>query len=275
MTFAPNLVIHPTSRRLLANFVVSPGHGLTLHGEKGVGLTTIAREIARSINPTDATLVIDTIDGKDISIEQIRELYTLTRSVESVGRTVILDNAERLSLPAQNAFLKLLEEPPAHVHFILVAHELKTLLPTISSRCETIEVRLVTRNDFDDFLQSFGLDSLRCKQVAFLAAGRPALAKRLIDDDELFNRLADVTKDAREFIAASSYDRLLIAGKYTKHRDEAIMFAATVGSLLTIMLQKKPTQIMAQQSVYVSECIDSLYDNSNIRLQLVRLATAL
>src|SRR5690606_29983953 len=73
-----------------------------------------------------------------ITIEQIRSLYALTQTGNSMA--IILEHADAMSDAAQNAFLKLLEEPPEQVIFILTAHSPYELLATIRSRTQHIEV---------------------------------------------------------------------------------------------------------------------------------------
>lgn len=76
--------------------------------------------------------------GASIKIEQIRELQQtafLTPQRASV-RVIVIEDAHRMNIASANALLKVLEEPPAHTHFILLAEQLSTMLPTILSRCQ-------------------------------------------------------------------------------------------------------------------------------------------
>ena len=74
---------------------------------------------------------------REIGVEQIRQLARdAVVSPNEAGRKVyIIDEADRMNLPAQNAALKLLEEPPAGVIFLLCAENIQALLPTVRSRC--------------------------------------------------------------------------------------------------------------------------------------------
>ena len=87
--------------------------------------------------------IIDLEDGKkNISIEQIRliEDFTLSKPIEKNFKVILIKNADRLSIEAQNAMLKTLEEPPTFLKFILEAGRAKNLLKTIISRCILIEL---------------------------------------------------------------------------------------------------------------------------------------
>ncbi len=73
-----------------------------------------------------------------IKIEQIRELHdkVFTSSQLGSGRVIIINPAEKMNVAAANALLKLLEEPPPHVNFILIAEQISSIAPTIVSRCQ-------------------------------------------------------------------------------------------------------------------------------------------
>ncbi len=273
MPFAPSLLIHPSSRTVLESFVREPNHAVLLHGNPGVGLTTIAKALSDSINPDRPYTLVETIDGKDISIDQVRPLYSATQSVEKTGNVVIIDDMHTMSIPAQNAFLKLLEEPPAHVHFILVVHDLNAILPTIHSRATVIEIRSVAQNDMRAFIAQLTPEPTLQAQLGFLANGSPAIAQRLVDDDQIMSETADMTRDARSFIQSDSYDRLLLADKYAKQRESATQFVTMLGQLLMYGSRKQPDQSFKLGNI--ATVIDNLHDNANVKLQLIHLALSL
>jgi len=74
-----------------------------------------------------------------IGIDHMRQLGKETALKQTKPQTVIIDRAERLTIPAQNSFLKLLEEPPANISFILGVKHRNSLLPTIVSRCALVK----------------------------------------------------------------------------------------------------------------------------------------
>lgn len=134
-------------------------HAYLFCGPRGVGKTTCARIFAKAINcmhPTDQgeacgecescrsfgeqrSLNIFELDAaSNNSVENIKSLMEQTRIPPQVGRykVFIIDEVHMLSTAAFNAFLKTLEEPPAHVIFILATTEKHKILPTIISRCQ-------------------------------------------------------------------------------------------------------------------------------------------
>ncbi|HEU0266153.1 MAG TPA: AAA family ATPase, partial [Candidatus Saccharimonadaceae bacterium] len=126
-----SLVLHPSLTQTIVELRRDLPQSLLLSGEKGAGLGTLARDLASQqlvqiVKPTDKDGVADELNGS-ISITEIRSLYESTRGKSKARRVIIIDDADRMTHSAQNAFLKLLEEPPELVHFILTAHSVEPL----------------------------------------------------------------------------------------------------------------------------------------------------
>lgn len=272
MTFAPNLFLHDSSRRQLEHFIKRPSHGLLLHGPDGMGLTTTARTLANVLTDSVSIHEISPIDGKDISIELIRKLYELTRSSTTNGRAVIIDQADMMSIPAQNSLLKLLEEPPQHTFFILTSHTPAKLLDTIQSRTQSIALPIISNDASALFLDHHTLDSTKRSQILFLGAGRPALLHRLATDESYFAEQASLAKDARTFVQSTAYQRLIISGAYVRDRTKAIAFLAMVGAVVYHMVKKNPQNIPPHAAKTIGEAIDRLQQNGNVRLALTDIA---
>ncbi len=145
-------------------------HAYLFCGPRGVGKTTCARIFAKAINcqsPTSdgeacnqcescrsfneqRSLNIFELDAaSNNSVEHIKTLMEQTRIPPQVGRykVFIIDEVHMLSTAAFNAFLKTLEEPPAHVVFILATTEKHKILPTILSRCQIYDFERMTVRD--------------------------------------------------------------------------------------------------------------------------------
>ena len=122
------------------------GHAYLFAGSRGLGKTSVARIFASAIGCSEQDIYeIDAASNN--SVEDIRTLtegvYTLP--FQSPYKVYILDEAHMLSKSAWNAFLKTLEEPPAHAVFILATTELEKIPETVQSRCQVFEFKKPTR----------------------------------------------------------------------------------------------------------------------------------
>ena len=150
-------------------------HAYLFCGPRGVGKTTCARIFAKAINclnPNGSeacnecescrsfnegrSLNIHELDAaSNNSVEDIRTLIEQVRIIPQVGRysVFIIDEVHMLSAAAFNAFLKTLEEPPAHAIFILATTEKHKIIPTILSRCQIYDFNRIRVEDGVEYLK--------------------------------------------------------------------------------------------------------------------------
>ncbi len=268
------LYINKESARLLdALFNQSP-HALLLTGAVGIGLATIAQHYTQQKNTTVLTVLPEKDDKVDlekgiITVASIRRLYDVTRTVEPKGRTIIIDYAERMAPAAQNAFLKLLEEPSEGTHFILLTHQPELLLPTITSRSQRIDVRPISSAQSQNLLDDLKItDATKRTQLLFIADGLPAALTRLVEDSQVFETRASLIKDARVFITGSTYDRLEIAKKYKDSRRDALILVEDSLRLLKRTLAAKGDASTLRLITRLEHVHKRLSEQGNVRLQL-------
>lgn len=121
-------------------------HALLFSGTRGTGKTTLARIFAEAIGTSSVDLYeIDAASNR--GIDDIRELKEAVHTLpyESQYKVYIIDEVHMLTKEAFNALLKTLEEPPAHVIFILATTEEERLLDTIRSRCQVFRFKSPSR----------------------------------------------------------------------------------------------------------------------------------
>jgi len=151
-------------------------HAFLFCGPRGVGKTTCARILAKTINCGNQTkegeacnkcqscisfnegtsLNIHELDAaSNNSVDDIRTLVDQVRFAPQAGKykVYIIDEVHMLSSSAFNAFLKTLEEPPPYAIFILATTEKHKILPTILSRCQIFDFKRITNNDTVEHLQ--------------------------------------------------------------------------------------------------------------------------
>ena len=151
-------------------------HAFLFCGPRGVGKTTCARILAKTINclnqtpegeacntcsscvsfDAGASMNIHELDAaSNNSVDDIRSLVEQVRFAPQAGKykVYIVDEVHMLSASAFNAFLKTLEEPPPYAIFILATTEKHKILPTILSRCQIFDFKRITTNDTVEHLQ--------------------------------------------------------------------------------------------------------------------------
>ena len=151
-------------------------HAFLFCGPRGVGKTTNARILAKILNCTNRTPDFEACNecpscksfnqnssfnifeldaASNNSVEHIRSLVEQTRIPPQQGKykVFIIDEVHMLSSAAFNAFLKTLEEPPAHAIFILATTEKHKIIPTILSRCQIFDFRRIQIPDTVEHLQ--------------------------------------------------------------------------------------------------------------------------
>lgn len=160
-------------------------------------------------------------------------------SRKEATRVVIIESAERMTIPAQNALLKVIEEPPANTVFLLLMGNTQGVLSTIKSRCQTIYVRPVSG-------------------LLELARGRAGLVMAINSDIQM-----DIQKDIRScaqaIMSASSFERMLLVDKLAsdKDQDEILDWVAYLTSQAARQ-QNTPSQALQSMQNYF------IYTNANV-----------
>lgn len=267
-----NVIIEKKSKTALEACILSGAQAVLLSGPSGVGLQTIARWMA---DEWGETIDIVTPEAKTkngvpaISVERIRELYATTKSKSHKQTVAIIDDADTMSEPAQNALLKLLEEPNSSVHFIVTTHAPGALLPTILSRLQRVYVQKVDSATTVRLIKRLGIeDESKKKQLLYVANGLPSAITRLAEHPELLEIEAATVRKARDFIRGTAYERMLIVQDIGNDRAKALHFIDTV-----LIMLKNSAISTADRSILTK--IDTIMDmrenivaNGNVRLQM-------
>ena len=223
-------------------------HAYLFCGPRGVGKTTCARIFAKAINclnPNGSeacnecescrsfnegrSLNIHELDAaSNNSVEDIRTLIEQVRIIPQVGRysVFIIDEVHMLSAAAFNAFLKTLEEPPAHAIFILATTEKHKIIPTILSRCQIYDFNRIRVEDGVEYLkyiasqEGIAADEESLNLIAQKADGGRRDALSMFDKAVSFCGKALDYRNVAQTLNVLDYDtyfgvtEMLLAGNY-------------------------------------------------------------
>ena len=266
------VILHPTVMLKVDAACAQLPHALLLSGVKGVGLRTIAYHIANNLKTQGDVIAIEPDEKGTISIDKIRQLYTQTRTKQDTLQITIIDDADSMGHEAQNALLKLLEEPSSNTAFILTTHASSKLLPTIHSRLQELLVQPIAKSQTEDYLTELGVSDVKSRaQVQFIAPGLPAEIYRLQEDEDYFKSQAETAREARHLLSGKTYEKLLIVQKYSSNRVKVLELLQHAMHIVEYSLTQKANTALAQQLEKLLETEATIRENANTKIQLLKL----
>jgi len=218
------------------------GHAYLFSGPRGVGKTTMARILAKGLNcqqgPTitpcnscpscteiaagQSMDVLEIDAASNTGVDSVRELRDSARYAPSRDRNkvFIIDEVHMLSTSAFNALLKILEEPPPHVVFIMATTERHKIPATILSRCQQFVFRTIAPGEIQEHLRSIAaregaqIDDRGLSYIVKAAEGSMRDAQSLLDQIISFGGQEVVNDDVRDvlgFMPSDLLDRTVLA----------------------------------------------------------------
>jgi DNA polymerase III subunit gamma/tau len=214
-------------------------HSFLFCGPRGVGKTTCARILAKTINCTNRTEDSEACDtctscisfheytsfnvheldaASNNSVEDIRDLINQVRLTPQAGKykVYIIDEVHMLSSQAFNAFLKTLEEPPSYAIFILATTEKHKILPTILSRCQIFDFnRITTKDTVNHLAEICEKEEMTCeKEALHLIAQKSEGCMR--DALSIMDKIASFSNDQITYAATVEHLNILDYDYYFK-----------------------------------------------------------
>lgn len=230
------LLLHAATKKSLGNFIKQPSHTLAIVGAPGAGKGVTAAHIAaellslpvdklasnpyfRVYQPLNNTTTIETA-------REISNLITLkTTGKSNIRRVIIIEDAQTMTVEAQNALLKTFEEPPSDTVFIVTLSSTSNILPTILSRLQVISLQPLSQKEVVEHFVKAGNDQAKVKQYYFMSGGLPGLMDALLSD-ETSHPLVRSVQQAKAILQADSFERLTMADEIVKNKQVHDIVAA-------------------------------------------------
>ena len=269
-----NVYINLQTQQHLDILIRDLPQSIVFTGPEGVGLSASVAYIADALHVTPVYVLPEKDEKTDlekgtISVDIIRRLYGTTKTIETHKRLIVIDYAERMGIQAQNAFLKLLEEPGVNTHFILLTHSLSGLLPTIQSRVQITEIKPIDVSQSEQLLDELKVnDKTKRSQLLFIASGLPAYLTLYSTDDKAFEARAQLIRDARTYLQGTIYDRLKIATAFKDNRQQALTMLLDAMKLVQGSLKSGQNPDQVKKIGILLKTYERIDANGNVRLQL-------
>ncbi|HGM3506176.1 TPA: ATP-binding protein [Clostridioides difficile] len=217
-------------------------------GIDGIGKKKFADELSKLLldyenleNSPDYVLIKP--DGNSIKIAQIRNLQSdIVVRPHKEYKIYVINNAEKMTVEAQNALLKTLEEPPNYAIIILVTNNKESLLETIKSRCDIIKFSPIPMENLKSYLINTGIEEERAQLLATFSRGSIENALNLSQSTEFSVMREDIQQYIQIMLDKNIVEILNIPNNMEKYRNQII-------SLLDIMINYFRDIILLKENV--------------------------
>lgn len=249
-------------------FVAQPSHALLIVGPLGAGKGQIAHYIATEVlQQQDLTnhpyfRRIEPIKNS-ISISEIRSIQEFVKlktiSKQEINRIIVVENAQCLTLEAQNAFLKLLEEPPAGTLIILTASDPQGLLPTIISRTQVINIQSPAKKELAIHFATLGYKETEIERAYYISDGQPGLMAQLLENKE-DNNLLEHIDSAKALLSQTAFQRLVTADQLIKQKTDITQLLWAMQRVSNAALQQAAQKGVQKQVIYWQKYVSKILE---------------
>jgi DNA polymerase III delta prime subunit len=202
--------LHVAEQKRFDEYAKNPTHAILLIAPIGSGKETILRELTTQIlgaHPSGRLFeVAPDPDKSSIGIEAIRKIKSSIKLASSEQRVVFIPNAHTMTIEAQNSLLKILEEPPKNVTFLLSSPGKEQLLDTVVSRTQVWQLRLPTSAQLEAFFA--GAEPTELRRALAISDRRVGLMVALLTDSDTEHPLLTAITHSKELLQESKFERL-------------------------------------------------------------------
>ncbi len=211
--------------------------------------------------------------GGKIKIDQARQLLELTCNTHHKARYFFISEADLMTIAAQNALLKIFEEPNKNNFFILFSTNYRNFLPTVLSRFKLIRLDKINSSKIKQALkpQFTDITNQQLAQIEFVAGSDLSIWLKMLDDPQFFEQQLALANLAKKLLMAKSlYQKIILIQKVKKDRQQAIELINILLKMYRQLFLKTPSDNHQQAMLKYSQALDELARNSNVGLTLIK-----
>lgn len=275
--------MHPATKRQYDQVVSSLPHAVLILGEVGAGKAFLAKNLAGKVLKTDRVeshpyfkAIYSEESGGIDAVREIKHFLSLKTTGQNVFRRVMLiEKADKLGHEAQNALLKILEEPPLDTMLVLTASDKTKLLQTVISRLQILNVMPLGKEQA--LKAADGSRKSDIEALYLMSGGQAGLFMSLINGNKEHPLIQAVT-DAKTIISSTVYERLVKITDLSKEKDKLDYLLDGMQRVLSASFNQAAKQDnqnlakrLAKARKLVLEAQESLTANANTKLVLTNL----
>ena len=252
-----NIIGQNLPKRYMTNSINNNkiSHAYMFEGGEGIGKKEFAKEFAsilmKSSNIVNNPDYIEIKpEGSSIKISQIRKMQSdIVIKPHSEYKIYVILNSDKMTLEAQNAILKTLEEPPKYAIIILIANNKEALLDTIKSRCEIIKFTPISEIDLKKYLIKQDIDEQRASIAASFSRGSIDKALELSKSSDFSIMREDIQQYIDIILEKDLFDILNTSNIIDKYKGE-------IHTVLDVMINYFRDVMILKEKIYKDTIIN-------------------
>lgn len=279
------ILLHKVARQALTTLVDQPPQALLIVAPSGSGKGAVVQLLAsellgvqeQNLKNYPYFKLIQPDEKHTVSIDAIREAIrftTLKTSTKSgISRVIVIENSQNMTVEAQNALLKTLEEPPSGTMIILTAPGERQLLPTVLSRLQIVTLPLPDRESIKTYFSVEGYTSKAVDQALLMSGGLPGLMHSLLNNDKE-HPLVEATLIARSILGQTPFERLTSIDGLAKNKQlcfDVLFILEQMASISMRQNNKKSSSLRRWQKILSASHAANKQLLSNAQTKLVLL----